>query len=136
MPLARYFIYVGGVLLTLLFVANWYWQDPSPMPTSYGSPIDKTILRIRSEPKWPQKVELDTTIPIVVPPLLRAAETAGTAIPPVPKPALDALAQANPPEKQIVKRKPTTYARYRNPNGGGEVRFAVNPMPPAWPAGW
>ena len=34
---------------------------------SYGAPIDETIVRIRSEHKWPQKVELDTTMPKVVP---------------------------------------------------------------------
>jgi hypothetical protein len=133
--LIRYFIFVGGVLLALLFVADWYWPDLSPM-SSYGTPIDEAIVRIRSEHKWPQKVELDTATPIIVPQSLRAEETAETAIPPANKPALNALAQANPPQKQVVKRKPPAHARYRSPNNGGGLRFAVNPMPSAWSIAW
>jgi hypothetical protein len=136
-PLVRYFISVGGLLLALLFVVNWVWQNPSPMP-NYGSPLDETIVRIRSEHRWPRKVELDAAIPITVPPSTPAADTATTeaAIPPSPKPASNALAQANPPQKQVAKRRPAVRARYRNPNGAGELRFAVNPTPPAWPTGW
>jgi hypothetical protein len=138
--LTRYFILVGGVLLALLFVADWYWPSPSPMP-SYGAPIDETVLRIRSEHKWPRKVQLDTTMPKVVPLSPAVTETAEAA--PVPsaaapsaKPALNALAQAAPPPKQAAKRKPAARARYREPPSYGPTRFAVNPMPPAWPTGW
>jgi hypothetical protein len=134
-PLTRYFIIVGGVLLALLFVVDWYWPNPSPMP-SYGSLIDETILRIRSEHTWPQRVELDTTTPIIVPPSPPAVNTTETAIPPTPKPELNALAQANLPQKLVAKRKPPAHARYRSPNTGGEFRFAVNRTPPAWPVGW
>jgi hypothetical protein len=134
-PLVRYFVAVGGFLLAMLFVASWYWQNPSPMP-SYGRPIDEAIVRIRSAHKWPEKVELNTTIPITVPPSPPSAETAKTAIPPAPKPALNALAQANLSQKQVAKRKPTAHVRNRRPNGAGELRFAVNPMLPARPAGW
>jgi hypothetical protein len=136
-PLARYFIYVGGVLLALLCVVNWVSQNPAPMP-SYGSPLDEKIVHIRSEHKWPQKVELDTAIPIIVPPSAPATETvtAEAAIPPEPKPASNAVAEANPPQKHVAKQRTAAHARYRNPNGAGELRFTVNPMPPAWPAGW
>lgn len=132
-PLARYFTFVGGALLALLLGADWYWQNPPPMP-SYGSPIDKTVLRIRSEHKWPQKVVLDTTTPIIVPPSPSAM--AETAIPSVRGPATNALALANPAPTPTAKRKSSTRARVRYPDRGGPVRFAVNPMRPAWPAGW
>jgi hypothetical protein len=137
LPLVRYFISAGGVLLALLFAVNWFWQNPTPMP-SYGSPLDEKIVRIRSEHKWPRKVELDTTIPIIVPPSTPVAETATAeaAIQPPSKPASNALAQANPPQKQVAKRRQAAHARYRNQNVAGELRFAVNPMPPAWPTGW
>jgi hypothetical protein len=136
-PLVRYFISVSGLLLALLFVVNWVWQNPSPIP-NYGSPLDEKIVRIRSEHKWPRKVELDTTIPIIVPPSTPATETitAEAAIPPPPKAVSNALAQANLPQKQVAKRRQVAHARYRNPNGAGELRFAVNPMLPAWPTGW
>ena len=136
-PLVRYFVSVSGLLLALLFAVNWVWQNPSPIP-NYGSPLDEKIVRIRSEHKWPRKVELDTTTPTIVPPSTEAAETATAeaVIPPPPKPASNALAQANQPQKQVAKRRQAAHARYRNPNGAGELRFAVNPMPPAWPTGW
>jgi len=139
-PVIRYFILVGGVLLALLFVADWYWPIPSPMP-SYGAPIDETILRIRSAHKWPRKVELDTTVPIIVPPSPPATETAQAAtIPntaaPGATPALNALAQAEPPQKQVAKRKAAPRARSREPHSYGPTRFAVNPMSQAWPTGW
>jgi hypothetical protein len=137
LPLVRYFISVGGLLLALLFGVNWVWQNPSPIP-NYGPPLDEKTVRIRSEHKWPGKVELDTTIPMIVPPSTPTAEaaTADAAIPPPPKPASNALAQVSPPQKQVAKRRPAARARYRNPNGAGELRFAVNPMPPAWSTGW
>jgi hypothetical protein len=134
-PLIRYFVFVGGVLFALLFVADWYWQNPPPM-SSYGSPIDETILRIRSEHKWPRKVELDTTTPIIVSPSPRTEDIAEAPIPSLPRPALNALAQANPPQREIAKRKATARFKYKNPDSDGQLRFAVNPSPAAWPAGW
>jgi hypothetical protein len=138
--LTRYFILVGSVLLALLLVADWYWPTPSPMP-SYGAPIDETIVRIRSEHKWPQKVQLDTTMPKVVPssPVatgIAEAVPAASAAAPSARPALNALAQAAPPQKQIAKRKPAAHTRYRQPPSYGPTRFAVNPTPPLWPIGW
>lgn len=140
MPLTRYFILVGSVLLALLLVADWYWPNPSPM-SSYGAPIDETILRIRSEHKWPQKVELDTTMPTIVLPSPAPTETAEDAtVPdtaaPSAQPELNALAQAVPPQKQVAKRKPSARARCREPHSYGPTRFAVNPMSQAWPPGW
>jgi hypothetical protein len=135
-PLTRYFIFVGGALLALLFAADWYWQAPLPMP-SYGSPIDKTILRIRSEHKWPQKIQFDTATPIIVLPTVTAAQTVGPPIATRPneRPALSAFAQVDPPRKQVAKRKPTR-AKYKSPGHDGRVLFAVNPTPQEWPAGW
>jgi hypothetical protein len=131
-PLTRYFMFVGGVLLALMLVADWYWQDPPPMASP--PPIDETILRIRSAHKWPQRVVLDTTAPIDARPSPTAMTE--TAIPSAPRPAMKALAQANAPQMQTAKRKSSARARYKYPGRGGPVRFAVNPMPSAWPAGW
>lgn len=136
MPLTRYFIFVGGALLALIFAADWYWQNPLPMP-SYGSPVDKTILRIRSEHKWPQRVQFDTATPINVAPSVTAAQivTPPTVMRPHERPALSAFAKAESPQKQVAKRKPAR-ARYKNPAHDGPVLFAVNPTPQGWPAGW
>ena len=141
-PLTRYFIFVGGVLLALLYISDWFWDNPSPMP-SYGSPIDEAILRIRSEHKWPQKVVLDTKTPIIAAPSLPATDRAESvkplsATPPSDKPVLTAFAQASPPQKPVAKRNSSARARYRNPSRDGPILFlsAVNPMQRAWPVGW
>jgi hypothetical protein len=84
----------------------------------------------------PQKVELDTTTPIIVSRSTPSPDAAEIPIPPTSKPALNALAQANLLHKQVAKRKPPARAKYRSPNSDGEFRFAVNPMPSAWPVGW
>ena len=67
MPLGRYFIFVGGTLAALLFVANWCLPTPPPMFAVHQSDIDRTIIRIKSAHKWPKKVVLDTSHPTMAP---------------------------------------------------------------------
>ena len=131
MPLIRYFVVAGGFLLALLFVADWYWPEPAPM-ASYGTPIDEAILRIHSDRKWPSKVVIDTSIPTIIPP----AAAATVAATPPPSPALNALAQARPPERQAVEKPKARVRHTRISRREVPMRFAVNPTPPAWPPGW
>jgi hypothetical protein len=67
-PIARYFIFVGGTLAVLLFFADWYLPTPSPVFAVHQHDIDRTIIRIRSAHKWPEKVVLDTSHPTMTPP--------------------------------------------------------------------
>jgi hypothetical protein len=97
--LIRYFLIVGGLLLTLLFIADWYMPSPPQTATQEGS-IDRTILRIRSTRKWPEKVQIDTTIPMTAP---STATVVAANKPEQPK--LAAYAQAKPAELQSEKRK-------------------------------
>jgi hypothetical protein len=63
MPLLRYFIYVGGALLTLLLVSNAVLPQV-PLPGTLTSGSDLPTVRIHSERKLPDKVVLDTSIPV------------------------------------------------------------------------
>jgi hypothetical protein len=45
MPLARYFFYVGGVLLALLFVPHAYLPNP---PVAERANANLLVIRIRS----------------------------------------------------------------------------------------
>ena len=66
MPLLRYFVFVGGALLALLFVSNAYLPKmPDEVTADTGS--DKPVIRIHSERKWPERVVFDTSHPPVVP---------------------------------------------------------------------
>ncbi len=58
MPLARYFLYVGGVLLALLFISDAYLPQ---VPVAVRADPDRPVIRIHSERKWPERVVFDTT---------------------------------------------------------------------------
>ena len=67
MPIARYFIFVGGALAALLFIAGWCLPTP-PAMFAKQLVIDRSIIRIKSVRKWPEKVVLDTSQPTIAPP--------------------------------------------------------------------
>ena len=67
MPIARYFIFVGGTLAALLLVADWCLPTP-PAMFAKQLVINKSIIRIKSAHKWPEKIVLDTAQPTITPP--------------------------------------------------------------------
>jgi hypothetical protein len=133
-PLGRYFFVVGGVLLALLLVVGWYLPDPPPM-SIYGEPIDSAVLHIRSEHKWPQRLQFDTTAPAMLPP----SPPAVAAIPSEDS-KLDALAQARAPEKQATEKpakpKSRVATKHRRRAPPEAPLFAVNPPPSNWTLSW
>ena len=66
MPLMRYFIYVGGALLALLFIAD-ACLPPLPVAKASRSATDLSVIRIHSDTKWPERVVFDTTRPTITP---------------------------------------------------------------------
>jgi len=64
MPLARYFLYVGGVLLVLLLIADVCLPG---LPLSEEAAVSSPVIRIHSDQKWPERIVFDTSTPIVVP---------------------------------------------------------------------
>ena len=89
MPVARYFLFVGGMLLALLFALDAFAPQQVAVAINSVPSIDKTVVRIRSDQKPPERVVYDTSLPTIVPP---AAKTQIAAVPPAPAP--DATAQA------------------------------------------
>ena len=67
MPIARYFIFVGGTLAALLLIAGWCLPAPPAMFADQLT-IDRAIIRIKSARKWPEKVVLDTSQATITPP--------------------------------------------------------------------
>ena len=122
MPLARYFLYVGGVLLALLFIVDAYAPSP-PVVSSADTNIEKPIIRIRSDRKWPERVVFDTSIPTIVPALVANAE-AGAAAPvadvPAKARALESFAELKPadpkkPEPTVQHKRKIAKARAAPP---------------------
>jgi hypothetical protein len=61
---AKYFVFVGNVLLTLVLVADWFLPDP-PALFPDRSQIESLTIRIASTRKWPEKVVFDTSQPTI-----------------------------------------------------------------------
>ena len=110
MPVVRYFMYVGGALLALLFISGVFLPK-SPVVDRTDSAAELPAIRIHSDRKWPERVVFDTSIPTVVPAQTAKAE----AIAPSPTPVADvsarvrvreAFAQMVPPEPKKPEAKP------------------------------
>jgi len=101
MPVLRYFVFVGGALLALLFVADIYFPK-QPVVATADSRVDKSTIRIHSERKWPERVVFDTNQPTIVPPA--AANTVASVQAPADVSAKararDAFAQLQPPDQK------------------------------------
>ena len=103
MPLVRYFLFTGGMLLGLLFLADWYF--PKPVAAATSTDIDRSVIRIHSSHRWPAAVRIDTGIAMPNAPLpaMIADET------PVAVPAASvrqAYAHVPPPSPKVAKRPP------------------------------
>src|SRR5262245_4690947 len=86
MPLARYFLFVGGALLALLLIADSCLPKP---PVAERADSQLLAIRIHSERKWPERVVYDTSLQPIVP----AQSTSPEADMPAPAPTADALAK-------------------------------------------
>jgi hypothetical protein len=129
MPIARYFLFVGGVLLALLFgVDAFATKEPAASSiAAVAAPEVNPTLRIRSDRKWPEAVVYDTSVPTIVAPKVETA--AAEAVAPTPaaemsakarvresfaqfKPADDPKPEAKPvPKRKVAKARPVPPAQ-------------------------
>ena len=66
MPLLRYFGFAGGALVLLLFGLSWC--VPQPVAEPIRSRIDRPVIRISSVEQLPERVDIDSSLPTIVPP--------------------------------------------------------------------
>jgi hypothetical protein len=71
MPLARYFLVIGGALLALLLIAN---ACLPMLPVAIEASSNPVTIRIHSEQKLPERVVFDTSLPTIVPQKIASAE--------------------------------------------------------------
>src|SRR3954449_7570692 len=90
MPVARYFLFVGGALLALLFALDAFAPQQLAVASNSAASIDKTVVRIRSDQKPPERVVYDMSLPTIVPPPAAKTQVAAAPVAPV----VDANAQA------------------------------------------
>jgi hypothetical protein len=65
MPVVRYFVVVGNVLLVLLFGLDWCLPKSASEPVQTDS--DRLAIRIHSISKLPEPVVIDTSLPTITP---------------------------------------------------------------------
>lgn len=106
MPLGRYFFFVGGLLLALLFLSNAYLPKPPAIETADS---ERPTIRINSDRKWPEPIVFDTRVqaaaPVPVP--IQAGIDAPTAVASANAQARQAFAQLPPSD---VKPLPSSQA--------------------------
>jgi len=103
MPVARYFVYVGGVLLALLFISDAF-RPKLAVADRTDTATELPAIRIHSDRKWPERVVFDTGIPTIVPAQTVKAE----AVVPPPTPVADLSAKTRVREAfaQFVSPEP------------------------------
>jgi len=111
MPVARYFVLVGGVLLALLFLLSEVLPQLPVAERVAESGPNRSVIRINSDRKWPERVVFDTNMPTIVPPVapaLVAKAEAAAAVAEVSAQArgLQAFAQLKPSEPRKPKPQP------------------------------
>jgi len=90
MPVARYFLFVGGVLLALLFVIDAIVPKEAVVASTNqpAAEFDRSTVRIQSTQKLPERVVYDTSRPTIVPAQVNVVAAAA------PAPARETSAQA------------------------------------------
>jgi len=93
-PIARYFIFVGGTLAALLFIPGWLLPKPPAMFPDQSVALDRTVIRIKSAHKWPEKVILDNSQLTITPPVFMDPPAIQSSIP---------LPSDNAPDQSILE---------------------------------
>jgi hypothetical protein len=113
MPLLRYFVFVGGALLALLFVSDAVLPKQELPSFLNVASSDRPPVRIHSDRKWPERIVFDTSVPAVTPVTVAQAPVAPqavvAAIPPKAR-VREAFAQFTPPESKIRAPEPKIKA--------------------------
>ena len=110
LPLARYFSFVGGVLLALLLVLDACLPK---VPLANRANANLPVIRIHSDRKWPERVVYDTRLPTIIIPAQVASGEASIPPPatvtnvPVRAREREAFAQMQPSDaKQLQPSNP------------------------------
>jgi hypothetical protein len=110
MPLLRYIGFAGSVLVLSLFGLSWCFPQPVSEPIRSG--IDRPVIRISSVERLPERVDIDTSLPTIVPPSIvmdfaerwPVAEVVETSS--IPKPKTPSTGDRVPKKQGLVKREP------------------------------
>ena len=112
MPLLRYFGFAGSAAILLLLGLSW--SVPQPIAEPIRSGIDRPVIRISSVERLPERVDIDSSLPTIVPnsvpefaerwPVANTVEITGTI---VENPgSKTTTVSARVPKQRLAKREP------------------------------
>ena len=133
MPLARYFLYVGGALLALLFISDPYLPKLPALDWGNSRP---TIIHIHSDQKWPERIVYDTSLLTAVPPAQIANIEANVAVPEIVSSTTEreAFAQLQPSSQLTDAKKiePKHHHKIAKRRTASSARLAARQMQFGW----
>ncbi|MHC4049885.1 hypothetical protein [Bradyrhizobium sp. 25ACV] len=128
MPIVRYFVFVGGLLLALLFAADRYL--PAPVERNDATDPDRTTIRIRSARSIPEKIVFDTRPRADLPKMAQThpmpeepRQSAREAMASLPA-ALPLDAKKEPPERKRAEARPQAKRWAKSARRSAEPRLA------------
>jgi hypothetical protein len=110
MPLLRYIGFAGSSLVLVLFGLSWFFPEPASEPPRSG--IDRPVIRISSVERLPERVDIDTSLPTIVPPPImmdfaeRWPEAEVVETNSIPKPTTPTTGARVSKKQGLVKREP------------------------------
>ncbi len=110
MPLLRYFLYVGGALLSLILIANLVLPQ-EPFPATLTSATELPPVRIQSDRKLPERIVFDTSSTVATAPVpMLPAPKVAAAIAPAAAPAVTAEISARARVREAFAQLPAEEA--------------------------
>ena len=139
MPLMRYFVFVGGALLTLLLISSACLPPLPKVPQNSLPTADLSVIRIHSDHKWPERVVFDTSRPTVTRAPAPAAVVAEAPAPaksataePAKSQTREAFAQLRPNPNELRSHEQRRKRRSVAKNYFGSPRIVVAQQRPAF----
>lgn len=127
MPIFRYFVFVGGALLALLFAADFVFPAAPVAQAVATASNDQPLIRIRSDRHLPERVVLDTSQPTIVPPAVKTAAVVA------PQPPVQDNASAALAELSAKARVRDTFAQFTPPKADAAAAGRTDGRPQAQP---
>jgi hypothetical protein len=125
-------MFVGCALVALLFIAGWCLPTPPAMFADQSVAIDRTVIRIKSAHKWPERVVLDTPQSTIAPPAIEEPPAAQLVRLPPDEAAdqsnLEALAQLKPDMPSVAVDQPTLRVKRGVARTARSKRLARSPV--------
>jgi hypothetical protein len=129
--LGRYFVFVGSLILAMLFLADRYLSDSQGFQRE-AHDVDRSIIRISSAHRWPERIVFDTTLSTVVPPPRQPlAEEA-----PLFRPLTEAFAQVIAPLPRVPEYPAVVKPKRKLMKRVITTRVATYRPTETLPAGW